>query len=200
MDIIYARGQATAAEVEEALADAPSYSTVRTLLSSRRGRRRMRKRMRRFAAAWETMPPMVLRTVGAEAVISRAALGAMPEIRMGMRGFRDIYALFEQEDREPYSGTRQVSHVEEIRLEDVHFAYPGRAPLLEGVSLSIPRGGRVVLFGSHPEFGIAPAMDDPWPAARMLLNAVDWQLGERGAVTAPRPSLTRPCASVATTR
>jgi hypothetical protein len=49
--------------------------------------------------------------------------------------------------------------------------------------------GRVVLFGSHPEFGITPAMDDPWPAARMLLNAVDWQLAERGAVIAPRPAL-----------
>jgi predicted transcriptional regulator len=33
MDIIHARGQATAAEVEAAMADAPSYSTVRTLLS-----------------------------------------------------------------------------------------------------------------------------------------------------------------------
>jgi BlaI family penicillinase repressor len=32
MDIIYARGQVTAVEVESALADAPSYSTVRTLL------------------------------------------------------------------------------------------------------------------------------------------------------------------------
>ena len=33
MDIIHERGQATAAEVEAALTDAPSYSTVRTLLS-----------------------------------------------------------------------------------------------------------------------------------------------------------------------
>jgi BlaI family transcriptional regulator, penicillinase repressor len=32
MDIVYARGEATAAEVESALADAPSYSTVRALL------------------------------------------------------------------------------------------------------------------------------------------------------------------------
>jgi ABC-type multidrug transport system fused ATPase/permease subunit len=80
---------------------------------------------------------------------TRTLLGAMPEIRMGMRGFRDIHALFEREEREPYSGTRRVSHVEEIRLDEVHFAYPGRAPLLEGVSLSIPRGGRVVLFGAN---------------------------------------------------
>jgi BlaI family penicillinase repressor len=32
MDIIYARGQATAAEVTDALSDAPSYSAVRALL------------------------------------------------------------------------------------------------------------------------------------------------------------------------
>ncbi len=32
MDIIYARSEATAAEVHEALPDAPSYSAVRTLL------------------------------------------------------------------------------------------------------------------------------------------------------------------------
>ena len=32
MDVIYARGQATAAEVTAALADAPSYSAVRALL------------------------------------------------------------------------------------------------------------------------------------------------------------------------
>jgi predicted transcriptional regulator len=32
MDVLYARGSATAAEVREALADAPSYSAVRALL------------------------------------------------------------------------------------------------------------------------------------------------------------------------
>lgn len=32
MDVIYAQGEATAAEVVEGLADAPSYSTVRALL------------------------------------------------------------------------------------------------------------------------------------------------------------------------
>lgn len=32
MDVIYARGRATVAEVLEGLSDAPSYSTVRTLL------------------------------------------------------------------------------------------------------------------------------------------------------------------------
>ncbi len=32
MDLIYQRGQATASEIQAAMADAPSYSTVRTLL------------------------------------------------------------------------------------------------------------------------------------------------------------------------
>ncbi|MDB6139264.1 MAG: CopY family transcriptional regulator [Verrucomicrobiaceae bacterium] len=32
MDVIYARGEATAAEIAEAITDAPSYSTVRALL------------------------------------------------------------------------------------------------------------------------------------------------------------------------
>jgi glutamine amidotransferase-like uncharacterized protein len=38
--------------------------------------------------------------------------------------------------------------------------------------------GRVVLFGSHPEFGFGVAMEDEQPPARMLLNAIAWQLDE----------------------
>lgn len=41
--------------------------------------------------------------------------------------------------------------------------------------------GRVVLFGSHPEFGFTTHMDDPQPTGRMLVNAVEWQLAETGA-------------------
>jgi hypothetical protein len=40
--------------------------------------------------------------------------------------------------------------------------------------------GRVVLFGSHPEFGATLAMDDVTDAARLLVNAVTWQLAESG--------------------
>lgn len=40
--------------------------------------------------------------------------------------------------------------------------------------------GRVVLFGSHPEFGASVAMDDDSEASQMLLNALRWQLDESG--------------------
>lgn len=42
MDIIYARGQATAAEVLEAMPDAPSYSAVRALLRVLEGKGHVR--------------------------------------------------------------------------------------------------------------------------------------------------------------
>jgi len=51
--------------------------------------------------------------------------------------------------------------------------------------------GRVVLFGSHPEFGRTLALDDETGAARLLVNAVNWQLDESGRP--PRPD--RPVAS-----
>ena len=40
--------------------------------------------------------------------------------------------------------------------------------------------GRVVLFGSHPEFGATLPLDDVTDAARLLVNAVTWQLDESG--------------------
>jgi hypothetical protein len=49
--------------------------------------------------------------------------------------------------------------------------------------------GRVVLFGSHPEFGFTIAMEDAQLPARMLLNAVDWQLAASGAPERPRPAI-----------
>ena len=41
--------------------------------------------------------------------------------------------------------------------------------------------GRVVLFGSHPEFGFSLTMEDEQEPTRMLRNAIDWQLAECGA-------------------
>lgn len=42
--------------------------------------------------------------------------------------------------------------------------------------------GRVVLFGSHPEFGSLFAMDDVGETARLLTNAVAWQQAESTGV------------------
>jgi hypothetical protein len=52
------------------------------------------------------------------------------------------------------------------------------------------RNGRVVLFGSHPEFGSGLALDDVGLAATMLLNAVEWQVAfRRGTPPAERTPL-----------
>ena len=49
--------------------------------------------------------------------------------------------------------------------------------------------GRVVLFGSHPEFGFTIAMEDEQLPRLMLLNAVEWQLAESGAPDRPEVEL-----------
>jgi glutamine amidotransferase-like uncharacterized protein len=49
--------------------------------------------------------------------------------------------------------------------------------------------GRVVLFGSHPEFGFSIAMEDEQLPGRMLLNAIEWQLAESGAPDRPAVEL-----------
>jgi hypothetical protein len=49
--------------------------------------------------------------------------------------------------------------------------------------------GRVVLFGSHPEFGFAIAMEDEQLPSLMLRNAVAWQLDESGAPERPEVEL-----------
>jgi hypothetical protein len=49
--------------------------------------------------------------------------------------------------------------------------------------------GRVVLFGSHPEFGFTIAMEDEQPPGLMLLNAVEWQVAESGAPERPEAEL-----------
>lgn len=59
-----------------------------------------------------------------------------------------------------------------------HAAAAGVANIVAGA-----RGaGRVVLFGSHPEFGSLFAMDDVGETARLLTNAVAWQLAESTGV------------------
>jgi hypothetical protein len=45
--------------------------------------------------------------------------------------------------------------------------------------------GRVVLFGSHPEFGFTIGMEDEAGTATLVRNAVEWQLAESGGPGRP---------------
>lgn len=69
MDIIYARGEASAFDVQSALPDPPSYSTVRTLLAilERKGFLKHTERGQRYfyqpAVAREKVRPSVLKRV-----------------------------------------------------------------------------------------------------------------------------------------
>lgn len=49
--------------------------------------------------------------------------------------------------------------------------------------------GRIVLFGSHPEFGFTLGMTDQQAPVRMLLNAIEWQIEESGREDRPPASL-----------
>lgn len=66
MDIIYAKGEATAAEVEAALPDAPSYSAVRALLRILEGKGALKHR--------EDGPRYVYLPTEPHAKVSRSAL------------------------------------------------------------------------------------------------------------------------------
>jgi ABC-type multidrug transport system fused ATPase/permease subunit len=79
----------------------------------------------------------------------RAMVAAIPEIRMGMRAFRELDYILTNPDREPYQGTRQISKIGELRVERVTFAYPNGPPILREVTLVIPAGERVALIGAN---------------------------------------------------
>jgi hypothetical protein len=49
--------------------------------------------------------------------------------------------------------------------------------------------GRVVLFGSHPEFGSTLGMEDERESARMLVNAVKWQLDAQNGTGRPETAV-----------
>lgn len=60
----------------------------------------------------------------------------------------------------------------------------------EGIPCAVagPFGrGRVVLFGPHPEFGSSIGLDDPGSTVALLLNALEWQLGESPRLSHPIP-------------
>lgn len=80
---------------------------------------------------------------------SRTMVGAVPEIRMGIRAFRELYSILTHPDREPYQGSRKLASIGEIRVEQVSFAYGSGPAILENVSVSIAPGARLALIGAN---------------------------------------------------
>jgi ABC-type multidrug transport system fused ATPase/permease subunit len=66
-----------------------------------------------------------------------------------MRAFRRVADLLAVPEREPYRGTEEVTSIDELRLEDVDFAYDAAAPLVEHANLTVRRGDRVALVGAN---------------------------------------------------
>lgn len=80
---------------------------------------------------------------------ARAVVAAVPEVRMGWRGYRELEALLLHPAREPYAGEETVAALGPVRLEDVHFGYDGAPPVLAGVNLVLAPGRRVALLGAN---------------------------------------------------
>ncbi len=80
---------------------------------------------------------------------ARAIVDSIPAVRMGMRAFRQVAELIAIPDREPYSGTEDVGSIENLRLENVAFSYPGSAPVIEEATFAIRRGDRIALIGAN---------------------------------------------------
>ena len=80
---------------------------------------------------------------------SRTIVESVPAMRMGMRAFRRIADLLHNTDREPYRGTAVLDRLEELRVENVEFAYrPGRN-VIHDVSLVVRRGESVAIVGAN---------------------------------------------------
>jgi ATP-binding cassette subfamily C protein len=70
------------------------------------------------------------------AVVGESAYTALLDMIHGARA---------QEEQSP--GTKAPSLVRGIRIDDVHFAYEGKEPVLRGMSLEIPAGSTTALLG-----------------------------------------------------
>lgn len=79
----------------------------------------------------------------------RNLLGAIPQLLVGMKSFEALALLLENEEREPYSGTRCLERLGVVRLRDVHFRYRDDTPLLEGVDLEIRPAQRLAILGPN---------------------------------------------------
>jgi len=80
---------------------------------------------------------------------ARAIVDAVPAVRMGMRAFRKVAELLAVPEREPYTGTDDLDSIDCLRLENVGFAYPGAAPVIEEATFTVRRGDRIALVGAN---------------------------------------------------
>ncbi|HEY1336429.1 MAG TPA: ABC transporter ATP-binding protein [Bryobacteraceae bacterium] len=103
------------------------------------------------AQGWVTGGEMMAFYVAAAlfATQARTMVGAVPDLRMGIRALREIQAVIARPEREPYGGARRVERIEEIRLEHVSFRYLDDQPVLEDASLEIARGALIALAGTN---------------------------------------------------
>ena len=83
------------------------------------------------------------------AVQARGIVDSIPPVRRGLRAFGELDALMHTAEREPYTGSRPVDHIESVRIKDAWFEYRADSPILCGVSFEIRRGDQVVLIGAN---------------------------------------------------
>jgi ATP-binding cassette, subfamily B, bacterial len=83
------------------------------------------------------------------AVQVRAIVESIPPVRRGLQSFGELDALMHTTEREPYQGTRAVSAIESVRMEDAWFRYREDAPVLSGAAFEIRRGEQIALIGAN---------------------------------------------------
>jgi ATP-binding cassette, subfamily B, bacterial len=83
------------------------------------------------------------------AVQVRAIVESIPPVRRGLRSFGELDDLMHSTEREPYEGTRAISTIESVRMEDAWFRYRDDAPVLSGAAFEIRRGEQIALIGAN---------------------------------------------------
>lgn len=91
-----------------------------------------------FALAFTRLLPSVQSAIGTGADIQ----ANRPSIERVFHLLDQVCAAREPDGEQPFEGLRQ-----RIRLEGVHFRYPGHEPVLSGVDLEIRKGATVALVG-----------------------------------------------------
>jgi ATP-binding cassette, subfamily B, bacterial len=83
------------------------------------------------------------------AVQVRAIVESIPPVRRGLHSFGGLDDLMHATEREPYQGTRAVSAIESVRMEDAWFRYLDDVPVLSGAAFEIRRGEHIALIGAN---------------------------------------------------